>query len=280
MASIAITDGAAAAPAGAPAAAVTVAGLQKVYGSGGAATTALDRVDMSFARGEFVAIMGPSGSGKSTLLHIVGALESPTGGHVEVAGRRLDGMSERELTALRRDHIGFVFQFFNLLPSLSAIENVLLPALIARRLDDGLRERARALLERVGLGERAAHLPSELSGGEQQRVSIARAMLMSPQLLLADEPTGNLDSRAGGQVLRLLRELNRDEGHTVAMVTHDPSAAAIADRVVFLRDGRVAGEVAGGDTHRVIELFTSLQPRDASEPALVGGSAAGVEPAG
>jgi putative ABC transport system ATP-binding protein len=259
-----------------PAPAVVTAGLEKVYGGGIAATTALDHVDLTLEQGEFVAIMGPSGSGKSTLLHIVGALESPSAGHVEIAGRRLDGMSERELTKLRRDHIGFIFQFFNLLPSLSAIENVLLPALIARHLDDLARARARSLLDRVGVGERAEHLPSELSGGEQQRVSIARAMLMSPELLLADEPTGNLDSRAGSEVLRLLRELNRDEGHTVVMVTHDPSAAAVADRIVFLRDGRLAGEVAGGDTRRVIDFFATLQPPDGRDLTLVGGSAAGL----
>jgi putative ABC transport system ATP-binding protein len=240
--------------------AVTIERLEKVYGSGSAATRALDGVDLSFGQGEFVAIMGPSGSGKSTLLHIVGALETPSAGHVEIAGRRLDGMSERELTGLRRDHIGFVFQFFNLLPSLTALENVLLPALIARRLDDARQARARELLARVGLAERAEHLPAELSGGEQQRVSIARAMLMSPELLLADEPTGNLDSRAGGRVLRLLRELNRAEGHSVVMVTHDPGAAAVADRVVFLRDGRVAGEVPGGDTQRVIDFYATIQP--------------------
>jgi len=238
--------------------AVLIDDLRMTYGAGAAATRALDGVDLVLSRGEFVAIMGPSGSGKSTLLHIVGALETPTGGHVEIAGRRLDGMGERELTALRRDHIGFVFQFFNLLPSLTALENVLLPALIARRLDRAHRERGRALLDRVGLGERAEHVPSELSGGEQQRVSIARAVLMSPELLLADEPTGNLDSRAGAEVLRLLRELNRDEGNTVAMVTHDPAAAAIADRIVFLRDGHVAGEVSGGDTQRVIESLASV----------------------
>jgi putative ABC transport system ATP-binding protein len=258
------------------AAAVTVTALEKVYGSGNAATVALDRLDLALTEGEFVAIMGPSGSGKSTLLHIVGALESPTSGHVEIAGKRLDGMSERELTLLRRDHIGFIFQFFNLLPSLSALENVLLPALIARRFDDEVRRRANMLIQRVGLSDRASHLPSELSGGEQQRVSIARAMLMSPQLLLADEPTGNLDSRAGAEVLRLLRELNRDEGHTVVMVTHDPAAAAIADRVVFLRDGRIAGEVQGGETRRVIEFFSTLERSDGEVPALVGGAAAGV----
>ena len=254
--------------------AVSVAGLEKVYGTGGAATTALDGVDLTLDPGDFVAIMGPSGSGKSTLLHIVGALESPTGGHVEVAGRRLDGMSERELTALRRDHIGFVFQFFNLLPSLSALENVLLPALIARRFDEETHRRAVELLDRVGLAERASHLPSELSGGEQQRVSIARAVLMSPQLLLADEPTGNLDSRAGRQVLHLLRELGQEEGHTVVMVTHDPGAATIADRVVFLRDGRIAGEVPGGDRRRVIDFFGTLQPVDGDGEPVAAGLAA------
>ncbi len=256
--------------------AVAVTGLRKVYGAGSAAAIAIDHIDLSLSRGDYVAIMGPSGSGKSTLLHIVGALESPTSGHVEIAGRRLDGMSERELTLLRRDHIGFIFQFFNLLPSLSALENVLLPALIAHRFDEEIRARAKLLIERVGLTDRASHLPSELSGGEQQRVSIARAMLMAPQLLLADEPTGNLDSRAGGEVLRLLRELNRDEGHTVVMVTHDPSAAAIADRVVFLRDGRIAGEVQGGETHRVIDFFSTLQPSDGDGLAMVGGTAAGI----
>jgi putative ABC transport system ATP-binding protein len=247
-----------------------------MYGIGTAATRALDGVDATFASGDFAAIMGPSGSGKSTLLHIVGALETPTAGHVEIAGRRLDAMDEHELTALRRDHIGFVFQFFNLLPSLTALENVLLPALIAKSIDAEQRRRGEYLLERVGLADRAGHLPSELSGGEQQRVSIARAMLRSPELLLADEPTGNLDSRAGAQVLRLLRELNRDEGHTVLMVTHDPTAAAVADRVVFLRDGRVAGEVEGGDGQRLIEFLARLQPSEDGGPALVGGTAAGV----
>jgi putative ABC transport system ATP-binding protein len=260
--------------------AVATAGLEKVYGEGPSATVALAGVDLSLARGEFVAIMGPSGSGKSTLLHIVGALESASAGHVEVAGRRLDRMSDHELTLLRRDHIGFVFQFFNLLPSLTAIENVLLPALIARGLNDDVRARAQRLLEQVGLGERASHLPGELSGGEQQRVSIARAMLLSPQLLLADEPTGNLDSRAGSQVLRLLRDCNRDERRTVVMVTHDPSAAAIADRVVFLRDGRLAGEVPGGDTRRVIDFFATLQPSETEEDVrIIGGTAVGA-PAG
>jgi putative ABC transport system ATP-binding protein len=250
--------------------AVEARGLVKVFGTGGNAVRALDGVDLVVQRGEMVAIMGPSGSGKSTLLHIVGALESASGGTIAVAGRRYDGLDDRELTRLRRDHIGFIFQFFNLLSSLSAEENVLLPALIARRTDDAIRDRARALLDLVGLADRAAHTPSELSGGQQQRVSIARALLLEPQLVLADEPTGNLDSKSGREVLRVLRELNRAEGRTILMVTHDAAAAAVADRVVFLRDGRHAGEVEGGSTQRVRDFLATLESRDeaaAAEPA-------------
>lgn len=240
--------------------AIEVRRLVKAFGQGEVQVRALDGVDLDVDDGEMLAVMGPSGSGKSTLLHIVGALESPTSGTVTVAGRRYDGLGDKELTLLRRDHIGFVFQFFNLLGSLTAEENVFLPALISGRRDSSLQRRARELLQRVGLEGRSGHLPSELSGGEQQRVSIARALLLRPELVLADEPTGNLDSRAGAQVLRLLRELNRTDGHTVVMVTHDPSAAAISDRVVFLRDGQVAGEVEGGSTQRVIDFFATLQP--------------------
>ena len=252
-------------------------GLTKVYGRGATEVRALDAVDFDVAPGEFVAIMGPSGSGKSTLLHVIGALEPATDGTVALEGERYDGLDDDELTRLRRERMGFVFQFFNLLPSLSALENVLLPALIARRAGDEARQRARELLRRVGLADRAEHTPSELSGGEQQRVSIARALLLSPHLVLADEPTGNLDSRAGGDILRLLRELNRDEGVTVVMVTHDPSAAAVADRIVFLRDGRVCEELQGGSTDRVIEAFGRVQaPIVDAEFANVGGTAAGV----
>jgi putative ABC transport system ATP-binding protein len=247
--------------------AVEIRGLAKVFGEGGAQVRALDGVDLVVERGEMVAIMGPSGSGKSTLLHIVGALETPTGGSVAIAGHRYDAGDDKALTDLRRDHIGFVFQFFNLLGSLSAEENVLLPGLIARRTDAATRRRAHELLELVGLGDRASHTPGELSGGQQQRVSIARALLLEPELVLADEPTGNLDTRSGREVLRLLRALTGAEGRTVLMVTHDPSAAAVADRVVFLRDGRVAGEVAGGSTQRVSEFFAALEPSEAPEPA-------------
>jgi len=251
--------------------------LTKIYGQGATEVRALDGVDFSVEPGEFVAIMGPSGSGKSTLLHVVGALEPATGGSVALDGQRYDGLADDELTRLRRERMGFVFQFFNLLPSLSALENVMLPALIARRADAGARARAQELLERVGLGGRAEHTPAELSGGEQQRVSIARALLLAPQVVLADEPTGNLDSRAGAQILRLLRELNRDERVTVVMVTHDPSAAAIADRIVFLRDGRVCEEVEGGSPEDVIEAFGRIQtPVPEPELAQVGGTAAGV----
>ena len=252
-------------------------GLTKVYGQGPTEVRALDAVDFDVAPAEFVAIMGPSGSGKSTLLHVIGALEPATSGTVALEGERYDGLEDDELTRLRRERMGFVFQFFNLLPSLSALENVMLPALIARRADDATRDRARELLRRVGLADRAEHTPSELSGGEQQRVSIARALLLSPHLILADEPTGNLDSRAGGDILRLMRELNRDEGVTVVMVTHDPSAAAIADRIVFLRDGRVCEELQGGSTERVIAAFGRIQaPIGDADLAKVGGTAAGV----
>jgi putative ABC transport system ATP-binding protein len=234
--------------------------LVKVFGSGETAVHALDGVSLEVATGEMVAIMGPSGSGKSTLLHLLGALETPTSGEISLAGERYDGLGDAGLTRLRRERIGFVFQFFNLLPALSAEENVLLPALIAGRRDDAVRERARALLERVGLSKRTEHLPSELSGGEQQRVSIARALLTEPRLVLADEPTGNLDSRSSAGVLDLMSDLNRSEGQTVVIVTHDPGGAAIAGRVVFLRDGVVAGEIPGGDRQRVIDAFAALDP--------------------
>jgi putative ABC transport system ATP-binding protein len=243
--------------------------LHMHYGEGRTEVRALDGVDLTIQDGDMVAIMGPSGSGKSTLLHIVGALESPTSGTVAVNGLHYEGLDDRKLTELRRDHIGFVFQFFNLLPSLTAEENVTLPAVIAGRRDAAVRERARALLKRVGLGDRMDHLPGELSGGQQQRVSIARALLLAPELVLADEPTGNLDTKSGREVLRALRELNQEEGHTIVMVTHDASAAATADRIVFLRDGKVAGEIEGGSTRRAAEYLASLQTEDEREPVAV-----------
>ncbi len=233
--------------------------LAKVYGEGSTAVRALDGASLEARRGEIVAIMGPSGSGKSTMLHLLGALETPSSGQISLGGERYDGLDDAGLTRIRRDRIGFVFQFFNLLPSLSAEENVLLPALIAGESGDRVRSRSRELLGVVGLAERTGHLPSELSGGEQQRVSIARALLREPELILADEPTGNLDSRSSADILRLLRDLSDSQDQTVVMVTHDPGAAAIADRVVFLRDGQVAGEESGGSRELISAAFTALQ---------------------
>ena len=248
------------APAKAPGPPVLVArDLTRVYGEGPGAVRALDGASIEVARGEMVAIMGPSGSGKSTLLHLLGALETPTSGTIELGGARYDGLGDAGLTAVRRDRIGFVFQFFNLLPSLTAEENVLLPGLIAGERGDAPGARARELLARVGLDHRTSHLPGELSGGEQQRVSIARALLREPEIVLADEPTGNLDSHSSAEVLELLRELSESEGQTVVMVTHDPAVAAIAARIVFLRDGRVAGEIAGGSRERVAAAFARLE---------------------
>jgi putative ABC transport system ATP-binding protein len=239
-------------------AAIHTHALCKRYGTGPTAVRALDDIDFTAERGEFVAIMGPSGSGKSTLLHVIGGLEAPTSGQVRVAGQEVDGAADRDLTRLRRDHLGFIFQFFNLLPSLSATENVYLPALIARRHTDDLEGHARQLLDRVGLADRAEHTPAELSGGQQQRVSIARALFLEPEIVLADEPTGNLDSRSGGEVLRILRDIASVDGRTVVMVTHDPAAAAVADRVVFLRDGRTAGGLDHATTRQVAEGLAAL----------------------
>ncbi|HYH60469.1 MAG TPA: ABC transporter ATP-binding protein [Solirubrobacterales bacterium] len=232
--------------------------LAKVYGDGSTAVRALDGASLQVRKAEIVAIMGPSGSGKSTMLHLLGALETPSSGQISLGGERYDGLNDAGLTRIRRDRIGFVFQFFNLLPSLTAEENVLLPALIAGEAGDDVRSRARELLERVGLAQRASHLPSEMSGGEQQRVSIARALLREPELILADEPTGNLDSRSSGEILALLRRLSESEGQTVVMVTHDPGAAAIADRVVFLRDGQVAGSESDLTREEIAAAFTAL----------------------
>jgi putative ABC transport system ATP-binding protein len=233
--------------------------LAKVYGEGTTAVRALDGASLEVRKSEIVAIMGPSGSGKSTMLHLLGALETPSAGQISLGGERYDGLDDAGLTRIRRDRIGFVFQFFNLLPSLTAEENVLLPALIAGDSGDRVRSRSRELLELVGLGPRIGHLPSELSGGEQQRVSVARALLREPELILADEPTGNLDSRSSAEILALMRDLSDTQDQTLVMVTHDPGAAAIADRVVFLRDWQVAGEEAGGSRELISAAFTALQ---------------------
>jgi putative ABC transport system ATP-binding protein len=224
--------------------AVSAQAVTRRYGEGEAAVDALRGVSLDVPAGQFTAIMGPSGSGKSTLMHLLAGLDRPTAGTVHVGVQDITTMSDKALTKLRRQHIGFVFQSFNLLPTLSAEENVLLPLTIAGRKVP--REALDALLERVGLSDRRRHRhrPSELSGGQQQRVAIARALISEPTVLFADEPTGNLDSNAGAMVLDLLRDAVDLDGQTTVMVTHDPRAAARADRVLFLADGRIVSDLA------------------------------------
>ncbi|MFI6780000.1 ABC transporter ATP-binding protein [Micromonospora sp. NPDC050276] len=223
---------------------VTLTGLRTVYGTGTRRVAALDGVTTSFASGTFTAVMGPSGSGKSTLLHCAAGLDRPTEGTVTIDGTCLNDLGEDELTRLRRDRIGFVFQAFNLVSTLTAAQNVELPSRLARRRPPA--GDVAAALAAVGLADRAGHRPSELSGGEQQRVAVARALITRPTVVFADEPTGALDSAASRQVLRLLRGLVDDHGQTVVMVTHDPAAAGYADRVLLLDDGRVVDELTGG----------------------------------
>jgi ABC-type lipoprotein export system ATPase subunit len=222
--------------------AVAAAGLTRTYGTGDSAVHALRGVSLDLPAGQFTAVMGPSGSGKSTLMHLLAGLDTPSAGSVEVAGHDITRMKDRDLTRLRRKHIGFVFQSFNLLPTLSAEENIVLPLAIAGRKPPAAE--IDALLERVGLTERRGHKPAQLSGGQQQRVAIARALMTRPTVLFADEPTGNLDSEAGAGILRLLRDAVDIDGQTTLMVTHDPRAAAIADRVLYLTDGRVVADLA------------------------------------
>jgi putative ABC transport system ATP-binding protein len=213
-------------------------GLVRRFGSGTSAVEALRGVDVAFAPGSFTAIMGPSGSGKSTLLHILAGLDRPTEGCVEIAGTRLDRLSDRELTLLRRRQVGFVFQSYNLLPVLTAEENITLPLRIGGRRPD--RDWLDTLIDAVGLGDRRTHRPAEMSGGQQQRVAVARALITRPAVVFGDEPTGNLDSVSSREILELMRRAVDDLGQTIVMVTHDPSAATFADRAVFLADGRIA----------------------------------------
>ncbi|HEY6962721.1 MAG TPA: ABC transporter ATP-binding protein [Gaiellaceae bacterium] len=220
---------------------VSAEGVERRYGAGDTAVDALRGVSLEVGRGELVAVMGPSGSGKSTLMHILAGLDRPTAGEVWIGGREITSLNDKELTRLRRTHIGFVFQFFNLLPMLTAEENVTLPLRIAgRKVDEAWLE---TVLDRVGLGDRRSHRPSELSGGQQQRVAIARALLSRPEVLFADEPTGNLDSSMSAEILDVLRTAVEHYGQTTIMVTHDPKAAEIADRVLHFADGRIEREV-------------------------------------
>ncbi len=235
---------------------VVATDLTRRYGEGDAAVDALAGVSTGFERDRFTAIMGPSGSGKSTLMHILAGLDKPTSGTVELDGVEITGLDDGELTKLRRDKLGFVFQFFNLLPVLSAEENLVLPLSIAGRKPD--REWVEQLIAAVGLGDRRTHRPAELSGGQQQRVAVARALVSKPAVVFADEPTGNLDSKASEDVLQLLRRAVDDFGQTVVMVTHDPAAAAHADRLITLSDGKLVHDAAPGSADEVIELMKQI----------------------
>ena len=230
--------------------------LTKRYGEGQAAVDALRGVSVEFAPASFTAIMGPSGSGKSTLMHLLAGLDRPTSGQVEIDGRDLSSLDDAELTRLRRDRIGFVFQAFNLIPVLSAEENVRLPLTLSRRDDNG---RVQQMLEAVGLADRAGHRPSELSGGQQQRVAVARALAGEPAVVFADEPTGNLDSTTSEEVLALLRRAVDEFGQAIVMVTHDASAAAAADRVLFLADGKVVGDERGLELQGILDRLKELR---------------------
>jgi putative ABC transport system ATP-binding protein len=234
----------------ATATAVSARALTRRYGSGESAVDALRGVSLEVPSGQFTAVMGPSGSGKSTLMHLLAGLDRPTSGSVQIGSEEISDMADRKLTKLRRKHIGFVFQSFNLLPTLTAEENVTLPLAIARV--KPAEEEVDALLARVGLTERRGHKPSELSGGQQQRVAIARALIARPTVLFADEPTGNLDSASGTAVLQLLRDAVDLDGQTTLMVTHDPRAAAAADRVVFLADGRIVGDLTAPSEDEIL----------------------------
>jgi putative ABC transport system ATP-binding protein len=228
----------------------------KVYGSGDTEVRALDGVTVDFGAGRFTAIMGPSGSGKSTLMHCTAGLDELTSGHAFIAGTDLTGLSDKELTQVRRDRVGFVFQSFNLIPTLNALENITLPMdLAGRKADQAWLD---TVITTVGLGDRLKHRPSELSGGQQQRVAVARALAAKPTIIFADEPTGNLDSKTGTEILGFMRRAVSDMGQTVVMVTHDPVAAAYADRVLFLVDGRIIGEQHDPTTEQIIDRMKGL----------------------
>ena len=227
--------------------------LVKTYGSGDTAVRALDGVTVAFTSGEFTAIMGPSGSGKSTLMHCLAGLDTPTSGSVRIGGTEISGLGDRALTLLRRRRVGFIFQSFNLLPTLTAEQNIRLPLELAGRKPEP--EWWDAVIASLGLADRLRHRPSQLSGGQQQRVACARALITRPDVVFADEPTGNLDSRSGAEVLGFLRASVRELGQTVILVTHDPVAASYADRVLFLADGRVSGEMRAPTPQSVLDYL-------------------------
>ncbi|KQY57667.1 peptide ABC transporter ATP-binding protein [Nocardioides sp. Root151] len=234
--------------------------MTKTYGTGQALIKALDDVTLDLAAGEFTAVMGPSGSGKSTLMHCCAALDTADSGTVHIGEHQLSGMGDKELTRLRRDEIGFVFQSYNLVPTLTAEENIKLPMAIAGRKPDP--EWYDTVISTVDLGDRLGHKPNELSGGQQQRVAVARALASRPSIMFADEPTGNLDSKSGAEVLGLLRTSVDDYGQTIVMVTHDPVAAAYTDRVVFLADGRIVDELRDPDREQILGKMQELTARE------------------
>lgn len=236
--------------------AVAARNAVKVYGSGDAEVRALDGIDIEFAHGQFTAVMGPSGSGKSTLMHCLAGLDELTDGHVTIGNTTLDALNDRQLTELRRTEVGFIFQSFNLVPTLTARENIVLPlALAGRRGDTAWIEQ---VIDTVGLRDRLSHKPSELSGGQQQRVAVARALACQPSVIFADEPTGNLDSNSGGEILDFMRRAVDEHAQTIVMVTHDPNAAARADRAVFLADGRIVADMADPSAERILDTMKSL----------------------
>jgi putative ABC transport system ATP-binding protein len=232
--------------------------ISKRYQMGEVSVQALNNVDLVVSAGDFLAIMGPSGSGKSTLLHLLGALDTPSEGEVRLGQRPLASMGDEDLSLVRRRQVGFIFQSYNLLPTLTAWENIGLPLLIDGEPLERHRQRIEDLLNLVGLAERGDHKPEQLSGGEQQRVAIARALVNNPQIVLADEPTGNLDSRSGAAILSLLRKVCDELGATILMVTHDPRAAATADRVIFLKDGRLLREVSSGQGSTTVQAIVDV----------------------
>jgi putative ABC transport system ATP-binding protein len=239
-----------------PSTIVSTTDLTRVYGEGETAVHALRGITTGFPSGQFAAIMGPSGSGKSTLMHLLAGLDKPTSGSVIVDGRELAHLDDKGLTRLRRDRLGFVFQAFNLVPVLTAEENIVLPLTLAGKKPD--KEWHDTLIAAVGLGDRLTHRPAELSGGQQQRVAVARALIHRPAVVFADEPTGNLDSKSSDEVLALLRHAVDDFGQTVVMVTHDPHAASVADRIVVLTDGKIVHDGAGETTEGVLDLMKAV----------------------